>query len=59
MDIRKPQSPEPTDEAPDEKSDDVIRIEDLAPRDDVRGGRKIVLGEIVPDLPASSGNAAE
>jgi hypothetical protein len=30
---------------PDDKSDEVIRIEDLAPREDVKGGRKIVLGE--------------
>lgn len=26
-------------------SDEVIRIADLAPREDVKGGRKIVLGE--------------
>lgn len=28
------------------QDDDVIRIEDLAPPDDVLGGRKILLGEI-------------
>lgn len=27
--------------------DDVIRIEDLAPRTDVTGGRKILLGEML------------
>lgn len=27
--------------------DDVIRIEDLAPPADVRGGRKILLGEVL------------
>lgn len=27
------------------KVDEVIRIKDLTPRDDVKGGRKIVLGE--------------
>ena len=33
-------SPEPV-----PKPDEVIRIEDLTPREDVKGGRKIVLGE--------------
>ena len=41
MDPKEPRSPK----SPDQKSDDVIRIEDLAPREDVKGGRKIVLGE--------------
>lgn len=59
MNPREPRSPEPTDDARDEKSDDVIRIEDLAPRDDVKGGRKIVLGEIVSEPPDSNGDAAE
>lgn len=59
MDSRKPHSPEPDDDASAEKSDDVIRIEDLAPREDVKGGRKIVLGEILSEPPASSGDAAE
>lgn len=45
MDPKEPRSPE----SPDEKSDEVIRIEDLAPREDVKGGRKIVLGEIVTE----------
>lgn len=31
----------------DPRDDDVIRIEDLTPREHVTGGRKIVLGEIV------------
>jgi hypothetical protein len=31
----------------DPRDDDVIRIEDLTPREHVKGGRKIVLGEIV------------
>ena len=31
---------------PAEQEDDVIRIEDLAPRENVKGGRKILLGEI-------------
>jgi hypothetical protein len=26
--------------------DDVIRIEDLSPRENVKGGRKIILGEV-------------
>lgn len=30
--------------APEE--DDVIRIEDLTPRENVRGGRKVILGEV-------------
>ena len=30
---------------PARKPDEVIRIEDLTPREDVKGGRKIVLGE--------------
>jgi len=33
-----------------EVDDDVIRIEDLAPRENVTGGRKIVLGEAFPPL---------
>ena len=41
MEPKEPRSPK----SPDQKSDEVIRIEDLAPRDDVKGGRKIVLGE--------------
>ena len=59
MDPKEPRSREGSDEASDEKSDDVIRIEDLAPREDVKGGRKIVLGEIVSEPRASSGDAAE
>jgi len=31
----------------DHGDDDVIRIEDLTPREHVTGGRKIVLGEII------------
>lgn len=38
----KKRSPEGGDDSPDE----VIRIEDLTPRSDVKGGRKIILGEI-------------
>ncbi|MDB4890339.1 MAG: hypothetical protein JWL61_2194 [Gemmatimonadetes bacterium] len=34
------------------REDDVIRIEDLAPRTDVTGGRKILLGEML--TPVSS-----
>ncbi len=34
------------------RDDDVIRIEDLAPRGDVTGGRKILLGEML--TPASN-----
>ena len=45
-------------------SDEVIRIEDLTPRGDVKGGRKIILGEIsgsdldgsLPADPSSSGS---
>jgi hypothetical protein len=29
------------------RDDDVIRIEDLAPRENVTGGRKILLGEML------------
>ena len=32
------------------REDDVIRIEDLAPRTDVTGGRKILLGEMLTPL---------
>jgi hypothetical protein len=28
------------------KTEDIIRIEDLAPREHVKGGRKIMLGEV-------------
>ena len=52
-------SPDASNDKSDDKSDDVIRIEDLAPRDDVKGGRKIVLGEIISEPPASTGDAAE
>jgi hypothetical protein len=38
-----PLSSEPARPAPD---DDVIRLEDLTPAEDVRGGRKILLGEV-------------
>jgi hypothetical protein len=41
---------EPADRRPDadvSRDDDVIRIEDLAPRQDVTGGRKILLGEML------------
>lgn len=34
-------------EPPADQADEVIRIEDLAPREDVKGGRKILLGEDV------------
>lgn len=42
-DGKKPAIPQPTEADPDE----VIPIKDLAPREDVKGGRKIVLGEII------------
>jgi hypothetical protein len=41
-----PDPPQPSREKPP-GDDDVIRIEDLAPPTDVRGGRKILLGEIL------------
>lgn len=49
----------PGDEPPRSKPsaplpDDVIRIADLAPREDVKGGRKIVLGENPADPPKPS-----
>ena len=31
-----------------EPDDDIIPIEDLTPRTNVKGGRKIILGEILP-----------
>jgi hypothetical protein len=37
---------QPNDGSGDAGDDDVIRIEDLAPRGNVTGGRKILLGEI-------------
>ena len=36
---------EVVEEQPAVQSDEVIRIEDLAPRQSVKGGRKILLGE--------------
>jgi hypothetical protein len=33
-------------ERTEKKQDEVVRIEDLTPREDVTGGRKILLGEI-------------
>ncbi len=40
----------PAEEPAKDRDDEMIRIEDLAPRQDVTGGggRKIVLGEIIP-----------
>lgn len=44
------ETPEPGEAAGENKrkhqDDDVIRIEDLAPPTDVKGGRKILLGEV-------------
>jgi hypothetical protein len=37
---------QPSEGSGDAQPDDVIRIEDLAPRGNVIGGRKILLGEI-------------
>ncbi len=56
-------TPEPpvTPDSPREKSagdDDVIRIEDLAPPSDVKGGRKILLGEVLTP-PVGSRNIPE
>jgi hypothetical protein len=59
MDSPKPRSPDSSDAKSDENSDDVIRIEDLTPRDDVKGGRKIVLGEIISEPQSSIGDATE
>jgi len=44
---------DPVSHPPVSRTDEVIRIEDLTPREDVKGGRKIVLGEKdhVPDTP--------
>ena len=36
-------------ERDEKKEDEVVLIEDLAPREDVTGGRKILLGEVAPD----------
>jgi hypothetical protein len=41
--------PEPVNES-SLRDDDVIRIEDLAPPTNVKGGRKILLGEILTPL---------
>jgi hypothetical protein len=42
----------PVPSAPEGNEDDVIRLEDLSPSEDVHGGRKILLGEV--PTPASS-----
>lgn len=44
-----PAQPEPVKES-SLRDDDVIRIEDLAPPPNVKGGRKILLGEILTPL---------
>ena len=36
---------------PAETTEEVVLLEDLVPRADVRGGRKIVLGEDTPSAP--------
>lgn len=36
---------------PAEPTEEVVLLEDLVPRADVRGGRKIVLGEDTPSAP--------
>jgi hypothetical protein len=59
MDPKKPQSPESSRDTSRDATDDVIRIEDLAPRDDVKGGRKIVLGEIISEPSAPDRDTAE
>lgn len=43
------------------REDEVVLLEDLAPRRDVEGGRKITLGEHVPDgpLPGAAVPAAD
>jgi len=46
------QRPHTAGDADVSRDDDVIRIEDLAPRTDVTGGRKILLGEML--TPVSS-----
>ena len=33
-------------ERDEKKEDEVVRLEDLTPREDVTGGRKILLGEV-------------
>jgi hypothetical protein len=50
---REARPPAPSDE-------EVVLLEDLAPRREVGGGRKITLGERVPDgpLPGTAGGAA-
>ncbi len=46
-----PEPRHPTDGADVEgRDDDVIRIEDLAPRGNVSGGRKILLGEVLTPM---------
>lgn len=50
---RDSREPSATPSAPNEYSrgeDDVIRIEDLAPPENVHGGRKILLGEFLTPL---------
>ena len=41
------------------RDDEIVRLEDLAPRRDVEGGRKITLGERAPESPpgASAGGS--
>jgi hypothetical protein len=41
---------QPESKPPERKTEEVVLLEDLAPRQDVTGGRKITLGEsITPD----------
>jgi hypothetical protein len=35
-------------QSPANADDDIIPIEDLTPRENIKGGRKIILGEILP-----------
>lgn len=40
--------------APEPTTEEVVLLEDLVPRVDVRGGRKIVLGEDTPSAPGGT-----
>lgn len=45
--LNRGRAPVPAPSSAQDADDDVIRIEDLTPRENVKGGRKIILGEVV------------
>jgi hypothetical protein len=43
------QASPPPPQPPIQADDDVIRIDDLVPRENPKGGKKIILGEVISD----------